>query len=139
MKKNVDSRDLKKVKKMASGLVELKKVKSKHLVSRDRKILGENFKSYEQKLRRIVNIDVSLLHKNIGSFKGSKAEFQKIEKVVDEVLSELKEKSSMLAKQTKIVSEAEKRVSRKKAMIVKKMRFLKKGLKDASKKRSALK
>lgn len=139
MKKNVSSRDLKKVGVIAGGLMELGSLKSRHFITKDRKLLDKGFKSYERKLQRIINVDINLIHKNIAEISGSKLKRQKLVGVVDEVLKELNEKSRLLARQTKIISEAKKRVSRKKAAIEKKIKSLNKNLKDEGKKETFLK
>jgi len=140
MKKKIDSREISKIKKLTSGFNDLKKLKYKHFIRKDRVALGKRLESDEKKIQRLICPNLEKTTKDIKKFENLKRKYKQITKILDKDIKELDLKLRILKQQTKKVSEEKRRLSKKRIFFQKKILRLNDSLKlERGKKRETKK
>lgn len=127
--KKINTREILRIERLNSERNDLKKLKLKHFVPKDRVLLGKKLKSDKKIIQKLIDSDLGTTLKDIKGFKDAKIKPEKILEILKDDLKELDSKLRILKKQTKIVSNEKKRLSKKKDLFQKRILKLYKVLK----------
>jgi hypothetical protein len=109
------------VKKLVSNFSDLKKLKSKHLIKKDRVALSKKLVLDGKKVKRVVNSTFEKTAKKIGGFEKSTKKYKDIFLILNKDIKNLNSKLLLLRGQTKKVSEEKKRLVKKKNLFQRKV------------------
>ena len=102
--KKINTREVLRVKKLNLERRDLKKLKLKHLIPKDKALLSKRLRSDRQDIQRLIDSSLRKTLKDIEKDKGSKIKYEKILGILGDDLRELDSKLKILKRQTKMVS-----------------------------------
>ncbi len=127
-KKEINTREILRIERLNSERSDLKKLKLRHLIPKDRALLNKRLRSDEKNIRKLINSNLGITLKDIKEFKDAKIKPEKILEILKDDLKELDSKLRILKQQTNIVSNEKKRLSKKKGIFQKRISKLNKTL-----------
>lgn len=138
-KKKLNSREILRIKKLTSEFSDIKKLKPKHFIQKDRILLNKKLDSDRKKIKRLVSSNLKETTKDIKELENLKKECKMIVEILNEDLRELNSKLRLLNTQIKKVSKEKRRLSKKKVLFKKKILQLNISLKLERKRRRVVK
>ncbi len=116
-----ESIDIIRIRKKLLELSEMKVLKGKHFIKKDRDYLNRKISSFGKQIQKILKDDLKKTNGNLLGLKDSKKEIEKVSKLVDEVAIEMNQKLKAIESQKKLVEEQRIKLSRKKKLLDKKL------------------